>query len=79
MSVEASTVVCAIEHWMRHECPDYILADILIEFGEDALGKRLNMLAKHKGKRLRQCTSTVTRDLFRLMPRLRLRRRLQGS
>ena len=73
--IESSTVICGIEAWMRREMPDAILADALEEWGRDALAKRLRILAKPKGKRLRQCTSTVTRDIIALMPRLKLRER----
>lgn len=76
--IEPSTVLCCIEHWIRRELPDEILADALEEWGRPELAQRLRMLSRHKGKRLKSCTSTVTRDIIALMPRMCITRFRRG-
>jgi hypothetical protein len=71
--LESSTLLCGIEYWMRRELPDEILADMLEESDRLELANRLRRLAKHKGKRLKSCTSSVTRDIIALIPRARVR------
>ena len=72
--IEQSTLLACIECWLARQLPDDILADALEESDRLELANRLRRLSKHKGKLLKRCTSSVTRDIIGLMPRMRVRR-----